>query len=144
MYKRQINKVPKSVARLSKEISVPIRILFRNSRLLIRELEIEVNKNFGAEDFVPGICGAVGANMKIEKKALQIINQFQERINVSGKNPQGIAVAAIYLVSEKKYKENPLKYAKITQKELTTIAGITEPTLRLRVKEILSLINLKS
>ena len=131
-----INRYTKSITKLSKEILTPQREIFKCYQLLVRELEIKVNINLRAEDFVSQFCSELHTGIEIEQKARKMIKEFQEKVNTSGKDPKGIAVGAIYLASERKHRSNPKKYRKITQKELSSTGSVTEVTLRIRYREI--------
>lgn len=126
----------KSITKLSEEILIPQKNILRCYKVLKRELNIKVNVDFRPEKFVPRFCSEVNADTKIEKKAIEIIKEFKSKVNISGKDPKGIAVGAIYLVSEIEYKKSPENYKKITQKELASAGGVTEVTLRNRYKQI--------
>ena len=130
------NNYPKSITELAKMVSVSKEKIFKCYQLLVRELKIQVNISLKPEDFVPQFCGEVHADMIIEQRARTILEEFQEEVNTSGKDPKGIAIAAIYLASEKEHRDNPQKYRKITQKELASVGGVTEVTLRNRCKEM--------
>jgi len=132
----RINNHLKSITELSKEISTSRKKILKCYEILIRELKIKVSINFRPEEYVSRFCSEVSADMEIEKKAIEIIKKFRNKVNTLGKDPKGIAVAAIYFVSEMEYEKNPEKYEKITQKELASTGSVTEVTLRNRCKEI--------
>ena len=65
-----------------------------------------------------------------EKASCLIIEKARESgFNSAGKDPKGIAAAAIYIAS-KICNENR------TQKEISKLAKVTEVTLRMRVKDL--------
>jgi len=133
------NNYPKSITELAKRVSIPKEKIFRYYQLLIRELKIQVNINLKPEDFISQLCSEVHTGMAIvviEQKARKIIKEFQEKVNTSGKNPKGIAVAAIYMASKREHRNNPQKYRRITQEELASVGDVTTVTLRTRCKEI--------
>ncbi|MHA1755590.1 MAG: transcription initiation factor IIB, partial [Promethearchaeota archaeon] len=55
--------------------------------------------------------------------------------NTAGKDPKGIAAAAIYIGSKMCNESR-------TQKEISTLAKVTEVTLRMRVKDLMKYVNL--
>ncbi|MFX0136296.1 MAG: transcription initiation factor IIB, partial [Candidatus Hodarchaeota archaeon] len=70
----------------------------------------------------------------IENRALEIINIAKKNRNLTGKDPKGIAAAAIYLAA---LEMNNRK----SQSEVSKVAEITEVTLRNRYKELLKIVS---
>jgi len=74
----------------------------------------------------PAIAGAV------VEQAVSIYRKVAGH-GVSGKDPKGIAAACVYLAAN-------LNNVKITQKQLSEVTGVTEVTIRNRVRELRALI----
>ncbi len=62
-------------------------------------------------------------------KALNIIREAKEKEIVTGKDPMGLAAAAIYIACL-------LEGEKRTQKEIAEVANVTEVTVRNRYKNL--------
>ena len=59
----------------------------------------------------------------------------KDRRLITGRDPRGLAAAAIYIASI-------LTDYKITQRDIASIAGVTEVTVRNRYKELVNKLNL--
>jgi len=82
-------------------------------------------------DYVIRLVENLGLNDKVKEKALEIINKAKEKGITAGKNPIGLAAAAVYIAAKS------LKIS-ITQKEIAQKAFITDVTIRNRYKELLN------
>jgi transcription initiation factor TFIIB len=80
-----------------------------------------------SEKFVPGIASKLNLKRVTEQIAVEILREAKARQELSGKDPRGLAAAALYLSCVK-------NRDKRTQKEVAEAAGTTEVTLRNRVK----------
>ena len=82
-----------------------------------------------AVDYIPRFASQLELSNKSEAKAIEIVNESKENGFTSGKGPQGVAAAALYISSimlgERK-----------SQKDVAEVAGVTEVTVRNRYKEI--------
>jgi transcription initiation factor TFIIB len=65
--------------------------------------------------------------MKTQRRAIEVINMAKEKGIVAGKDPMGLAAAAIYVACV-------LEGEKKTQKEIAEVANVTEVTVRNRYK----------
>lgn len=118
--------------RTLKEVAAASRIgkkdVARCYRLLLREL----NMKMPVEDpvkCVSKIASKVDISMLTQRKGLEILRMAKEKGIVSGKDPMGLAAAALYvacvITGEKK-----------TQKEIADVANVTEVTVRNRYKNL--------
>jgi transcription initiation factor TFIIB len=77
--------------------------------------------------YVTKIASKAGINEKVQVKAVELLKEAVRLKAVTGKDPMGIAAAALYvacvLLGEKK-----------TQKEVAEAAAVTEVTVRNRYK----------
>jgi transcription initiation factor TFIIB len=80
-----------------------------------------------AMKFVSGIASKLNLRRDTEMKAIEILVRARKRNGLSGKDPRGIAAAALY----KACVENSDKRI---QKEVAAAAGTTEVTLRNRLR----------
>jgi len=69
-------------------------------------------------------------SMQCRNIAVKLIDEAKESgFSLAGKDPKGIAAAAIYIASK-------ISNENRTQKEISTLARVTEVTLRMRVKDL--------
>ncbi len=104
------------------------REVARNYRLLVRNLGIEIPV-IEPERFVYRIASALDLPDYVVVEAIKIVNMARKKGLTAGKDPSGLAAAAVYLAA--------LKHGlRKTQKEVAQVAGVTEVTVRNRYKEI--------
>ena len=106
--------------------------LGRIERFLKRELEIKLAPP-SAVDYIPRFASQLELSSKSEVKAIEIVNESNGF--TSGKGPQGVAAAALYISSI-------LLGERKSQKDVAQAAGVTEVTVRNRYKEISENLNL--
>lgn len=97
-------------------------------RLLIRELDLKMPVADPSR-CISRIANKVGLNEKIQRTALEIIDKARQKGIVFGKNPMGLAAAALYVASV-------IEDGAITQEKLANAAGITPVTVRNRYSEL--------
>jgi transcription initiation factor TFIIB len=97
-------------------------------RLLLRELDMHMSIPEPLI-YVSKIAESTGISGRTQGIAVQILREARNKRAVAGKDPMGLAAAALYLAclqnSEKK-----------TQKEIAEAAGVTEVTVRNRYKTL--------
>lgn len=87
-------------------------------------------------DFIVSFCESLGLPEKIQHEATEIINQGEKKnINIS-KTPPGITAAAIYIACK-------LKNENKTQKQVADVAQVSEVTIRNRVRDLTTTLNIK-
>ena len=116
--------------RTLKEVAGASRIkkkdVARCYRLLLRELDIRMP----VEDpirCVSKIASKVAISMKTQRTAIKILREAQRRGIAAGKDPMGLAAAALYVACV-------LEGEKKTQKDIAEVANVTEVTVRNRYK----------
>ena len=110
--------------------------LSRCYRLLLRRLHIRMPAD-SALDYVSKIAEKAGASAQTEGLAARLIRQAREKHLTSGKDPSGLAGAAIYVASQ-------LTGERLTQTELSRAANVTEVTIRNRKKDLIKGLNINS
>jgi len=124
-------KVPislKSITSLSMESDKTIRKAYRT---ILQELNIKVN-GVEASTLVTRIGGELKISNKIEQDAVELIGKAKANKILVGKDPKGIAAAAIYLSCLRNGERR-------SQTAVAKAATITEVTLRNRYKELINL-----
>jgi transcription initiation factor TFIIB len=100
----------------------------RNCRLLIRELDLKVPIADPMKCIVK-IANKANLSEKITRQAMNIMTEVVKRGISAGKNPMSFAATVLY-ISSFKNGEN------VRQSDIAKAAGITEVTLRNRIKEL--------
>jgi len=95
-------------------------------RLLVKELDLKMPVVDSVQN-VARIASKIGLSEKTKRYAVEILRKAEENKTSSGKNPMGLAAAALYL-SCAKNGENK------SQRDLAEAANITEVTIRNRCK----------
>lgn len=127
---QQIPRSLKGITEASKRMHSEIS---RSYRLLINELKIKMPID-NPMKFVPSIADKLNLGRDTEKHAINILRFARDNKGLSGKEPKGIAAAALY----KACKDTKVKRL---QKEVAIAAGTTEVTLRNRLKGLDAILN---
>ena len=85
------------------------------------------SQTFNPLSYIPRFISDLGLDQKYIALTTKFFQMFSPYISMSGKDPKGIAAAAIYITCRT---DNPF-----SQKKIAEIAGITDVTLRSRIKE---------
>ena len=96
--------------------------------VIIKELGLSSYKK-DPIDYIPKFVSELGLDSQVERLAIKLLQKILSSSIINGKNPYGYAAAAIYLVC----RTNNIK---ITQKEVGNISGVTDATLRVRIREL--------
>jgi transcription initiation factor TFIIB len=124
---------PRTLDDIAKGINIRRKDVARCYRLILRELDLKMP----VVDPVKGvsrIASIAGLSEKSKRKAIVILNEAKKEGIVAGKDPMGIAAAALYLacisIGESK-----------SQKEISIASGVTEVTIRNRCAGLRKMIN---
>src|SRR5438094_740413 len=125
---------PRTLNDMSRQINVKRKDISRCYRLLLRELDLNmpvVN---------PIICTSriaseAGLSEKVKRRALTILKDANDMEITAGKDPMGLAAAALYLSCV-------LSGENTTQKVIAMAAGVTEVTIRNRYKGLRESLNI--
>ena len=97
-------------------------------RLLLRELNVQM-PIANPLTYVSKIAEKTGISGPTQGEAIKILHEARRKRAAAGKDPMGLAAAALYIAcllnSEKK-----------TQKDIAEAAGVTEVTVRNRYKSL--------
>jgi transcription initiation factor TFIIB len=120
----RLAKIPKSLKEVGEASVRDEKEVARSYRLLVRRLKIEMPIH-DPLDYVSKIAVLAGLSGEIEGLAVRMLRNAQRKHLTIGKDPRGIAAAALYIACKQKGR-------KVTQKEIAQAANITEVTLRNR------------
>ena len=121
-------KIPRTLDEIAKYTRSGRKDVARCYRLLVREASISVPLP-NPVDFVPRIGESLKLNALTIRKAMDIIRKAQEMGLTAGKDPAGLAAAAVYVAAMMQGEVR-------TQKEVARAAQVTEVTVRNRYKEL--------
>ena len=125
---------PRTLREISEASLVDKKDVARCYRLLLRELDIHM-PIADPLTYVSKIAERTGISGKTQGLAIQILRDARKKRAAAGKDPMGLAAAALYIAclinSEKK-----------TQKDIAEAAGVTEVTVRNRYKSLKKQLNL--
>ena len=124
---------PRTLVDIAKGINIRRKDVARCYRLIYRELELKMP----VVDPVKGIsriASIAGLGEKSKRKATAILNEAKRTGLVAGKDPMGIAAAALYLacISTGEAK---------SQKDISIASGVTEVTIRNRCAGLRKMLN---
>ena len=124
---------PRTLVDIAKGINIRRKDVARCYRLIYRELELKMP----VVDPVKGvsrIASIAGLGEKSKRKATAILNEAKRTGLVAGKDPMGIAAAALYLacISTGEVK---------SQKDISIASGVTEVTIRNRCAGLRKMLN---
>jgi transcription initiation factor TFIIB len=124
----RITGTPRNLKEISEASLVGRKDVARCYRLLLREL----NLTMPIADpviYISKISERAGIPGHVQTLALKILNEAKRNRVSAGKDPVGLAAAALYIASY-------LSGEKKTQKEIADAAGVTEVTVRNRYKTL--------
>ena len=88
-------------------------------------------------DYVTKVAEKAEVSSDVEGLAIKIIRDARSKHATMGKDPSGLAAAALYIASK-------IKKEKVTQSRLAKAADLTEVTIRNRKKDLMKTLNLNS
>ena len=125
---------PRSLKEIAAVSRVRKKDIARCYRLLIQELGMKMPIP-DPKNYVSKIATKAGIPEKTQVEAIKLLDEMEKKGAVVGKDPIGIASAALYIACV-------LTGVKKTQKDIAEAAGVTEVTVRNRykgLKEVLKL-----
>lgn len=126
-------KIPRPLKELSEISTRDHQEIARTYRLLIKELNLRMPVDDPMK-FVPGIASKLKLTQRTERHAIDILMEAQKRQGLTGKDPRGLAAAALYKACIETDEKR-------IQKDVAEAAGTTEVTLRNRLRGIESLLH---
>ena len=115
---------PRTLDDMANGINVRRKDVARCYRLIFRELELKIPVP-DPKKGVSRIASIADLSEKTKRKAIEILEKAKEVGMIAGKDPMGIAAAALYIAC---ISNNETK----SQKEISLASGVTEVTIRNR------------
>ena len=128
----RVHSIPRTIEEIVEVSQVTKKKLLKSFRLICLEIMPKFNlkiKRLTPTTYINKFGQDLHLSMKCRNDAIKIIKTSKKNgLFFSGKDPKGIAAAALYLCSKANSESR-------TQKEIAELANVTEVTLRARVKE---------
>jgi len=119
---------PRTLREIAEASLVDKKDVARCYRLLLRELSVQM-PIADPLTYVSKIAERTGISGRTQGVAIQILSDAKKRRAAAGKDPMGLAAAALYIAC---LQNNEKK----TQKDIAEAAGVTEVTVRNRYKSL--------
>ena len=120
------NNLPRPLKTISKLSTREHGEIARTYRLVLREMNLKMPIDDPMK-FIPSIASKLNLKRETEQMAVDILVRAKKRNSLSGKDPRGLAAAALYMSCIK-------NDDKRIQKAVADAAGTTEVTLRNRLR----------
>jgi transcription initiation factor TFIIB len=120
----------------SKELSMNVKLTAKYYRMLVMELGTISAPIVTLDKYISKIANLAKLDVRVERLAAEIAQKTQDHNIADGKAPNGLAAAYLYIASI-------LLGQSMLQRDVSSIAGITEVTIRNRCKEILTAYKIK-
>jgi transcription initiation factor TFIIB len=128
-------KIARSLDEIAQHTKANRKEVARCYRLLLKELSLSVPVS-NARDYITRIGALLNLSGASMKYAAEILEKAKDMGLTAGKDPAGLAAAAIYIAAL-------LHDERKTQKEIAQVAGVTEVTVRNRYKELVQELKLE-
>lgn len=128
------SRLPRTLDEVAEFTTLNRKELGRIGRFLTRQLNIKLSPP-SAVDYIPRFASQLELSSQSEVKAIEIINESKENGFISGKGPQGMAAAALYISSI-------LLGERKSQRDVAEVANVTEVTVRNNYKMLSENLNL--
>jgi len=118
------------------EIKAKAKLAARYYRTMVMEMGIANAPVVTMDKYISKIANLTKTDVRVERLALEIAEKTKNSNLADGKAPNGIASAYLYVASV-------LLGQNVLQRDVSSIAGVTEVTIRNRCKDILTNYRLK-
>ncbi len=119
-----------------KDVKSKTRLAARYYRTLVMELGTSVTPTVTMDKYISKIANVTKTDVRVERLALEIAQKTDDQNLADGKAPNGIAAAYLYVASV-------LLGQNVLQRDMSSVSGVTEVTIRNRCKEMLTSYKLK-
>ena len=132
---RSLDEICKGVC-TAKDLRAKTKLAARYYRTMVMELGTSTAPVVTMDKYISKIANLTNTDVRVERLALEISEKTKDRNLADGKAPNGIAAAYLYVASI-------LLGQNVLQRDVSSVAGVTEVTIRNRCKEILTSYKLK-
>ena len=120
----------------TKEEKMNVKLTAKYYRTLVMELGSNTAPVVTLEKYISKIANLAKLEVRVERLAAEIAEKTEDHTLADGKAPNGLAAAYLYIAST-------LLGQSVLQRDVSSVAGITEVTIRNRCKEILTAYKIK-
>jgi transcription initiation factor TFIIB len=120
----------------AKDVKSKTKLAARYYRTMVMEMGQFVAPVVTMDKYISKIANMTQTEVRVERLALEIAEKTKDSSISDGKAPNGIAAAYLYVASV-------LLGQNVLQRDVSSVAGVTEVTIRNRCKEILTCYKLK-
>ena len=120
----------------AKDVKAKTKLAARYYRTMVMEMGTATAPVVTMDKYISKIANITKTDVRVERLALEIAEKTKNNNLADGKAPNGIAAAYLYVASI-------LLGQNVLQRDVSSIAGVTEVTIRNRCKEILTCYKLK-
>jgi transcription initiation factor TFIIB len=134
--------VVRSLEEILREVVIPrdvkskTKLASRYYRTLVMELGTNTVPVVTMDKYISKIANMTNIDTRVERLSLEIAEKTKDRNLADGKAPNGIAAAYLYIASI-------LLGQSVLQRDISSVSGVTEVTIRNRCREILTSFKLK-
>jgi len=134
--------VIRSLQEILREVVIPrdvkskTKLASKYYRTLVMELGTNTAPVVTMDKYISKIANMTNIDTRVERLSLEIAEKTKDRNLADGKAPNGIAAAYLYVASI-------LLGQSVLQRDISSVSGVTEVTIRNRCKEILTSFKLK-
>ena len=119
-----------------KDVKSKTKLAARYYRTIVMEIGQLAAPIVTMDKYISKIANMTQTDVRVERLALEIAEKTKDNSVSDGKAPNGIAAAYLYVASV-------LLGQNVLQRDVSSVAGVTEVTIRNRCKEILTCYKLK-
>jgi len=118
------------------EVKAKAKLAARYYRTMVMEMGTYHTPIVTIDKYISKIANLTKTDVRVERLALELSEKTKNNNIVDGKAPNGIAAAYLYIASI-------LLGQNVLQRDVSSVSGVTEVTIRNRCKEILACYRLK-
>jgi transcription initiation factor TFIIB len=130
----RIHRIPRRLDEVVSETNLDRKKIGQSVRLIVTQTNLNVPLP-SAKDLIPRLSSDLFLEGRTVNKATEIIKEAKERYITMGKDPGGIAGAALYIAGI-------LEDDRRTQREIANVSRVTEVTIRNRYKELVRVLGI--
>jgi transcription initiation factor TFIIB len=130
----RIHRIPRRLDEVATETNVDRKQIGHSVRLVVSQINIVVPLA-SAKDLIPRLSSDLLLEGRTVRKATEIIKEAKEKFVTIGKDPGGIAGAALYIAGI-------VEKDRRTQREIAKVSRVTEVTIRNRYKELVRVLGI--
>jgi len=121
---------------MPRDVKSKTKLASKYYRTLVMELGANTAPVVTMDKYISKIANMTNIDTRVERLSLEIAEKTKDRNLADGKAPNGIAAAYLYVASI-------LLGQSVLQRDISSVSGVTEVTIRNRCKEILTSFKLK-